>query len=127
MQELLARSVTDKLRDLAAELCSLDQDLKSNPSLDEAALRDFRQALDNIRMTAWIVSELLNARRTHKNRQAVISFLTAEWLRRFNQMAQDLSMGFGQEATPWPADAAKNLEDTVTLLRDRLRTVGERH
>ena len=126
MQELLARPISDKLRDLAAELCSLDQDLKSNQPLDESALRDFRQALDNVRMTAWMVSELLNARRTKKNRQAVISFLTAEWLRRVSQMALELSMDFDQEGGAWPAHAVKNLEDSVTLLRDRLRTVGER-
>ncbi len=37
-------------------------------------------------MTAWTLDELLNARRTRKDPQLVISFLTTERLRRFSQM-----------------------------------------
>jgi hypothetical protein len=125
MQELLARSVTDKLHDLAAELCSLDRDLKSNPFLDEAALREFRWALDNVRMTAWTVNELLNARRSQKNPQAAISFLTGERLRRFSQMVRNLSDDFEQSGTSWPAEAMRDLASSFVLLRERLAAAGE--
>jgi len=87
---------------LTAELRSLDRRLKSNPSLDGAALRECRQALDNVRLTAWSVSELLNARQSQKNPQAVISFLTAERLRRLSQMVRDLSGDLEQDGTFWP-------------------------
>ena len=126
MQDLSAPSITAKLQDLAAQLGSLDQDFKSKPFLDEAALREFRWALDNVRMTAWTVSELLNARRSHKNPQAVISFLSAERLRRFSQMARNLSDDFEQDGTSWPAEAVRNLANSLTLLRERLGIVGER-
>src|SRR5262249_61856104 len=102
MQER-ARSTTSKLRDLAAQLASLDRELKSNPFLDEAALREFRWALDNVRMTAWTVSEVLNARRSQKNPQAAISFLTCERLRRFSQMVRNLSDDFEHSGASWPA------------------------
>ncbi len=125
MQDLFARSITGKLRDLAAQLSSLDQDFKSNPFLDEAALREFRWALDNVRMTAWTVSELLNARRSQKNPQAAISFLTAERLRRFSQMTRNLADDFEQNGTPWPVGAVRDLANSLTLLRERLGIIGE--
>ena len=125
MQEPFAPSITAKLRDLATQLVSLDHDFKSNPFLDEAALREFRWALDNVRMTAWTVSELLNARRSQKNPEAVISFVTAERLRRFSHMAQNLSDDFEQDGTSWPAEAVRNLAKSLASLRERLGMVGE--
>ncbi len=124
MPEIPARSFSAKLRSLTAELRVLDRGLKSNPSLNGNALRDFRQALDTIRMTAWTVSELLNARQTQKNPQAVISFLTAERLRRFRQMTRDLSGDLEQAGIVWPAQSVKDLEKALGLLRERLRKVG---
>src|SRR5215472_15316387 len=94
-REMFAPSINGNL---TAELRSLDRRLKSNPSLDGAALRECRQALDNVRLTAWSVSELLNARQSQKNPQAVISFLTAEGLRRLSQMVRDLSGDLEQDA-----------------------------
>src|SRR5260370_10953506 len=125
MEALFARSISGKLRDLAAQLCSLDLDLKSNSFLDEVALREFRWALDNVRMTAWTVGELLNARRSQKNPAAVISFLTAERLLRFIQMARNLSNDFEQNSS-WPAEAVRDLANSLTLLRERFVIVGER-
>jgi hypothetical protein len=124
MQER-ARSITAKLRDLAAQLSSLDRSLKSNPPLDEAALREFRWALDNVRMTAWTVSELLDARRTQKNPQAAISFLKGERLRRFRQMVLNLSDDLEQSGTFWPAEALQDLTRSFVLLGERLVVAGK--
>lgn len=124
MQES-ARSITAKLHNLAAQLSSLDRGLKSNPVVDEAALREFRWALDNVRMTAWTVSELLNARRSQKNPQAVISFLQGERLRRFRQMIHNLSDDFEQSGTSWPAEALRDLASSFVLLGERLVVAGK--
>ncbi len=125
MRLFFARSVSARLRSITSRLRSLDRDLKSNPSLSGAALREFRQAVDNVRMTAWTVNELLNARESEKDPQAVISFLTAERLRRFSRMARDLSGDLEQAGASWPAQAVRDLKDSLTLLRDRLTMVGE--
>jgi hypothetical protein len=103
----------------------MDRDLKATPSPNGNALREFRQTLDNIRMTAWTVSELINARQTQKDPQAVISFLTAERLRRFSQMVQDLCGDLEREGSSWPTQGIKTLEASLTQLRERLRKVGE--
>jgi hypothetical protein len=126
MRELFARSITAELRNLTTKLRSLDHALKSNPSLDGPALREFRLALDNVRLTAWTVSELQNARESRKNPQVVISFLTAERLRRFSQIARDLCNDLERESGSWSAQAVNDLTNSLNLLRERLKTVGER-
>jgi hypothetical protein len=126
MVEMFPLSFSDKLHDLTAELRSLGRVLKSEPSPDGSALREFRQALDNIRLTAWTVSEVLNAQQTYRNPRVVISFLTAERLRRFSQMAKDLSKDFERDGGTWPAQAVENLEDSLTQLLEQLRRVGDR-
>ena len=97
MHVFFARSLSARLRSLTSRLRSVDRDLKSNPSVGGAALREFRQAVDTVRMTAWTVSELRNVRLARKDPQGVISFLTAERLRRFSQMANELGSDLERE------------------------------
>lgn len=125
MKDVFAISFSVKLRNLTAELRLLDGDFKSSASLDGATLREFRHALDNIRMTAWTAQELLNARESQKNLQAVISFLTAERLRRFSQMAQDLSGDLKEGGAVWPAESIKDLENSLDVLRELLAIARE--
>ena len=125
MRAFFARSITAELRNLTNKLRSLDRALKSNPSLEPPALREFRLALDNVRLTAWTVSELHNARESRKNPQVVISFLTAERVRRFGQIARDLCNDLEQESGAWSAQAVYDLKNSLNLLRERLRAVGE--
>jgi hypothetical protein len=46
--------------------------------------------VDNVRLTAWSVSELVNAERIKKNPDTVLAFLSAERLRRFDQLVKNL-------------------------------------
>ncbi len=125
MRELSARFFSAKLRKLTVELRSLDRGLKSNPSLNGATLREFRQALDNIRLTAWTVNELLNARQSQKNPEAVMSFLTAERLRRLRQMVNDLCSDLEHGGLSWPVHEVHTIQESLTLLQERLAIAGE--
>ena len=126
MQER-ARSTTTKLRDLAAQLSSLDRELKSNRFLDEAALQEFRWALDNVRMTAWTVSELLNARERQQDPAKVVSFVVAERLRRSNQMLKDLCADMEEEGVTWQTAGIQSLFETVKLLQVQLIKLIDEH
>lgn len=126
MQEIIAQSLTTELCKLSTRLRSLDRCLKANPSVAGPALREFRLTLDIIRMTAWTVGELHDARECRKNPKAVISFLTAERLRRFSQMARDLCADLEREGNSWCPQAVNDLKNTLNLLREGLRTAGER-
>jgi hypothetical protein len=122
-----SRSLSSTLRNLTTELRTLDHDLKSNLQMDAADLREFRQALDNIRLTAWTVSELLNARQIQRDPRAVVSFLTAERLRRFGQMVKDLCSDIDHEGARWPVASVDGLKDSVGLLQERLGQLVARH
>lgn len=122
-----SRSLSSTLRNLTTELRTLDHDLKSNLQLDAADLREFRQALDNIRLTAWTVSELLNARQIQRDPRAVVSFLTAERLRRFGQMVKDLCGDIDHEGSRWSVASVDGLKDSVGLLQERLGQLVARH
>ncbi len=120
MHVSFVRSLSARLRSLTSRLRTLDRDLKSNPPLGGTALREFRQALDNIRMTAWTVNELLNARQSQKNPQAVISFLIGERLRRVRQMVNDLCGDLEHSGLNWPVQEVRSVQESLNLLRERL-------
>jgi hypothetical protein len=122
MQEIIVeRPLSYKLRNLTAELRLLDENLKSNAPLDGATLREFRHALDNVRLTAWTVNELLDARQSHKDLRTVISFLTFQRLWRFSQMVQDLCSDFDRDGVSWSGEGIKHLTESLDQLRERLR------
>jgi hypothetical protein len=115
-----AESFAATLLSVTTELQTLDQRLKARPFPDGAVLREFRQALDNVRLTAWTVSELVNALEIRRDPQAVMSFLTAERLRRFSQMVNDLCSDLDHDGVRWPSHGIQRLQESLNLLRGRL-------
>lgn len=120
MQETVERTFSYKLRSLTAELRMLDGTLRSNAPLDSAALREFRHALDNVRLTAWTANELLDARRCQKDLQTVMSFLALQRLRRFSQMVEDLCSDFDRDGINWSDEGIKRLAGSLGGLCERL-------
>jgi hypothetical protein len=123
MQEIIVEGplLSDKLRDLTAELRLLDKNLKSNQPLDSTTLREFRHALDNVRLTAWTVNELLDARQNQEDPQAMMSFLSLERLRRFSQMVQDLCSDFDRDGVCWSGEGLRRFTESLGQLHERLR------
>jgi hypothetical protein len=126
MQDVSSRSFSDRLSDLTAALRSLDHDLKSNPSLNLALLREFRQTLDTLRMTAWTVQELLDARQTREDPQALMSFLTAERLRRSRRMLRELCADLESRNPSLPVQDVTDLEAALITLQECLATIHRR-
>jgi len=112
--------LSQRLVALTAELRALDLDLKSGLTPQGPLLREFRQALDSARMTAWTVNELMDARDLKKDPHTVLSFLTAERLRRFAQMVKDLSSDIDKDGITWQTRGIQNLAESVRLLQSRL-------
>src|SRR5229473_7528952 len=84
------QDLSSEIRHFSAEMKRLEQRLKSEPTPDPAALNELRHAVDNMRLTAWSVSELINAERIKKNPDTVLAFLSSERLRRFDQLVKSL-------------------------------------
>lgn len=115
-----SKSSSVELCDLIADLQAADKTLKTSPNIEGSTLRELRHALDNVRLTAWTVSELQNARETSKDTRAIASFLTAERLRRIRRMIDDLCADLERDAAPWPADSINDLQESLRVLHERL-------
>src|SRR5205823_1913396 len=85
-------SLAERLRDVTLEIRDLEQELKSQTNPDLLPLEEFRVALDNARLTAWAVSELVNAYQQRNNPHQILSFLAAQRVRRFTQLATEMCM-----------------------------------
>jgi hypothetical protein len=114
-----------RLRTLTAELRQLERELKSGRASDPAALHEFRQAIDELRMTAWTASELQNVQPERKANLA--SFLAAERIRRFAQMIRDFSVDLEHQDLTWESGGVQALFDSVAALQSRLERLIRQH
>lgn len=119
--------LSERLRQLSADLRSTEVALKSGIAPEPLLLQEFRQVLDNARLTAWTVSELQNARERQQNPAKVISFVVAERLRRANQMLKDLSADIEEEGITWQTHGVQSFFNTVKLLQVQLITLIDDH
>jgi hypothetical protein len=117
--------IASRLRSLTSEIRVLERELKSNTVSDVSALQDFRQAVDEIRMTAWTAGELHNAQPGRK--ELLASFLAAERIRRFAQMIRDLSLDLEQQDATWETGGIQTLFDSVSALQSRLDRLIREH
>lgn len=93
--ELLVHSETFwgvefQLKKSTAELLKLGQALRSG-SADVRVLREFRDAVDYIRKTAWAVDEWEERHRQRRSSDTVLSLLTAERIRRATHLCNELA------------------------------------
>lgn len=126
MKDQSLQSFSAKLIELTSELRVLDLELKSGETPEGPLLREFRQALDHVRMTAWTANELMDARHARKDPKTVLSFLTAERLRRFTQMVKDLSTDIEVQGLTWQTQGIQSLSDSLHLLQQRLGRLSGR-
>lgn len=113
--------VSSRLRNLASELRAIDRELKAEKVTPEkAALQDFRQVLDDVRLTAWTVNELTNAKEARKNPEPLLSFLAAERMRRLSYMIRDLCADIDNQVFTWQSSGIQALSDSVLGLQSRI-------
>jgi hypothetical protein len=116
-----------RLRSLTVDMRALDVDLKSDETPDVTLLQEFRSALDDVRLTAWTVSEVLTARQTGRNPEPVLSFLAAERLRRLARIMKDLSVDMDRQHFTWHTSGIQALSDSVILLQSKLTKLIAKH
>ena len=127
MADTVPGAFSDRLRAISSELREIDVALKSGATPDLLLLQDFRHVLDNARLTAWTVSELLKVVESQKDPAHVLSFIAAERLRRSNQMLKDLCSDIDHQGVTWHTSGIQGLFDTVNSLQVQLRKLVEEH
>lgn len=108
------------LRNLSSQVKQAEQDLKSHTVPEQEALQELRQSLDDLRMTAWTVSELMHARITDADARKLEAFLRAERLRRFHHMLGDVIADMDAHGIPGQSSSLDAVYDSVSLLQRRL-------
>lgn len=127
MTDAIRGAFSERLKAVSSELRHIDLALKSGTTPDILALQELRHVLDNSRLTAWTVSELLNAAESNKDPAAVLTFVAAERLRRSNQMLKELCVDIGSDRVSWQTTGIQSLFDTVNSLQVQLRQMLAEH
>jgi hypothetical protein len=82
--------VNFRLKKTCADLVNLEYDMRSG-SVDPLILREFRDAVDNVRKTAWAVQEWQERQAREQNPDTVLPLLTAERIRRATQLCDAIT------------------------------------
>ena len=108
------------LKSVSAALKHIDPRLRTEAPPDSVLLNEFRQAEDNGRLTAWSVSELINAQRAAKEPDKVLAFLSAERLRRLDQLVRNLCGDIERGVITRQNYGMHSLVDSINILQKRL-------
>jgi hypothetical protein len=127
MTDATKGALSERLRGISSELREIDLALKSGATPELSLLQEFRHVLDNARLTAWTVSELLNAVESQRDPAKVLSFVAAERLRRSNQMLKELCTDIERQGVAWQSSGVQGLFETVNVLQVQLRKLVSVH
>lgn len=82
--------VNFQLKKACADLVKLEYDMRSG-TIDQRVLSEFRDAVDNVRKTAWAVQEWQERQSRQQDPQTVLPLLTAERIRRATQLCDAIT------------------------------------
>jgi hypothetical protein len=120
--------LSSRLQSLTSQLRELDLELRSQKSIpDKRLLEAFRQVVDDIRLTAWTVSEVMNAQESRTNPQKLLTFMASERVRRLSYMIRDLCSDMDQQTFSWHNSGVQNLSDAVLHLQSRITKLIASH
>ena len=105
-----------QLKKACADLVKLEYDMRSG-SIDQRVLGEFRDAVDNVRKTAWAVQEWQERQSRHQDPQMVLPLLTAERIRRATQLCEAITA----------ASAANDVTRQTVGIEEFLRAVEGVH
>jgi hypothetical protein len=109
--------VTFRLKIAIDDLMKLEKDMKDVRSgiMDPRVLREFRDAVDYVRKTAWALQELQERKAQQKDTATVRSLLTDERVRRAVQLSKaltaDLDTREVTDATPGVAELFRAIQE----------------
>src|SRR6266853_833325 len=109
--------VNFRLKKTSAELVRLHHALQSGSNLDHRILREFRDAVDYVRKTAWAAEEWQERQLQQRDPHTVLPLLTAERIRRATQLSDAISDDL----------AAHEVSSETTGIADFFRSLGRLH
>lgn len=112
-------AVAARLQKTTAELRELEQAIRAG-DIDARVLREFRDAVDHVRQTAWAVQQWVELQAQHRDAYGVLTLLTAERIRRATQLSHDLAMDLDAGEVTFETEGVEKLFRAVQELFERL-------
>jgi len=113
------QDLASRLQKTTAELRELEQVIKSG-DIDPRVLREFRQAVDHLRQTAWVVQQWLELKAQRRDAYTVLVLLTAERVRRATNLCNDLALDLDATELTFETEGIDTLFHAVEGLFQRL-------
>lgn len=111
-----------RLQNLGVELRQLEKELRELPTeADPAVVRDFREALDNLRLTAWTLQLWLEEKPAGRNALLLMRQLAAERIRRTIQLSTNLVTDMDAGGVTVESGGVNDLYSAVKSLLERLK------
>lgn len=114
-----------QLKKTSAELLQLENAIRTG-GIDSRILKDFREAIDYVRKTAWAVQEWQEREITHHDPHTLLPLLTSERIRRAAQLSHaivsDLAAHEVTRETPGVEELLDATQHMQQLLAGLLRT-----
>lgn len=117
--------VNFQLKKACADLVKLEYDMRSG-SIDQRVLKEFREAVDNVRKTAWAVQEWQERQLRRQDPQGVLPLLTAERIRRATQLCDAITMASLSNELTFTTVGIDEFLRAVERVHQRLLDVKER-
>jgi hypothetical protein len=114
-----SQEVTERLQALGNELRGIHDQIQSG-EVDPVVLRDFREAVDNIRKTAWVVQGWLKKQQQKDNPYPLLPLLTEERIRRTAQLCQNLTGDLEAVEVTYESEGLPELNHAVGSLHKLL-------
>ena len=114
--------VTFRLKMAIEDLLKLEKDMKDSRSggMDPRVLREFRDAVDYVRKTAWALQELQERQAHQRDTATVRSLLTDERVRRATQLSKALASDLDSREVSDGTAGAAELFRAIEVLHQRL-------
>jgi hypothetical protein len=111
--------LTNRLEQARKEMQDLAEAIRAG-EVDPRVLREFRQAVDHLRLTAWAVQQWLELQAQNRDAYSVLPLLTGERIRRATTLNRDLTGELDAMEISFDAEGLKELFDSVNELLARL-------
>lgn len=115
-----------RLKKATAELAELERAIRAG-DVNPRVLREFRDAVDHIRKTAWVVQEWGERRAHGRETETVLGLLTLERIRRAAQLTSDLAADLESKEIPPQTTGLYELFAAVEQLHRVLSTLCSPH
>jgi len=120
-----AEEATARLLRITAELRSLESALLAANS-DHRVVREFRDAVDQVRLTAWSVQKWQELKSQNRDPYAVLPQLVNERIRRARQLTDDVTRDLDAEELSEETTGLEELAGAVERLHERLTPLIKR-